>query len=135
MKRPGKCVGKRKYAHYSTACQMAKWKLLNEHIELGVYECPTCLDFHLTSKYCNLKHLHKRWQKTPALPREEIKKQRKREMRKVKKQRKKLLAQNNPPIVKVKPKVKWGGDVDAVLSPYQVHKSLWQKLLDAILQK
>ena len=119
MKRPGKCVGKRKYAHYSTACQTARHKFLNEHIALGVYECPTCLDFHLTSKYCNLTHLHKRWLKSVAKPKPVVKK--KKAIKKVE------------PIKKVKPKVKWGGDVDAVLSPYKVHKSRWQKLLDAII--
>ena len=61
MKRKGKCTGKRKYPFRDTAIDMARWKFVNHGIELGVYECPTCLDFHLTSKYCNLKSNHREW--------------------------------------------------------------------------
>ena len=61
MKRKGKCVGKKKFAYKSEAIQKAKNIYFNNGIELGIYECPTCLDFHLTSKYCNIKHRHTKW--------------------------------------------------------------------------
>lgn len=62
MKRSGKCVGKKTYATRSKALAVArKWYLSKGKIEMGIYECPTCLDFHLTTKYCNTRKYHKRW--------------------------------------------------------------------------
>ena len=96
MKRAGKCANKRKYPYKSLTIDMAHWKYINENIHLGVYECPTCLDFHLTSKYCNLKHLHKDWEKvrnTWTGSREEIKKKRELQRRRLKK---KLAVKTQP---------------------------------------
>ena len=61
MKRFGKCVNKKAYRHRSLAISVAAAWYKKDGSMFGVYECPTCLDFHLTSKYCNLEHLHKRW--------------------------------------------------------------------------
>jgi len=61
MKRPGKCVNKKAYAYKGQAINAAKNRYLSNGVHLGMYECPTCLDFHLTSQYCNLKHLHEGW--------------------------------------------------------------------------
>jgi len=68
MKRFGKCVNKKAYGHRSLAISVAASWYKKDGSMFGVYECPTCLDFHLTSKYCNLIHLHKRW--TVALSKE-----------------------------------------------------------------
>lgn len=75
MKRKGKCVGKKTFAFKSAALQTAAYQYQTYGKELGVYECPTCLDFHLTSKYCNTSQYHKQWIKLLAktLQREEEK--------------------------------------------------------------
>lgn len=61
MKRVGKCVGKKAFRYRSMAMRSASKWYKEKGIQLGIYECPTCLDFHLTSKYCNLKHKHRKW--------------------------------------------------------------------------
>lgn len=61
MKRAGKCVNKKAYRYKFVAINTASKFFKRDGIEFGVYECPTCLDFHLTSKYCNLKEFHLRW--------------------------------------------------------------------------
>lgn len=49
MKRPGKCIGKRSYA-YKTEAERAVIRIyLTKRRWNKVYECPTCLDFHLTT--------------------------------------------------------------------------------------
>lgn len=63
MKRKGKCVGKKSYKYKHVAINAAAQRYKHHGQELGVYECPTCLDFHLTSKYCNLSHRHNDWLK------------------------------------------------------------------------
>lgn len=50
MKRAGKCVNKKAYAYKSHALQIARKQYLEYGIKSSVYECPTCLDFHLTTK-------------------------------------------------------------------------------------
>ena len=90
MRRVNKCVGKRKYPYRNIAIEMAHWKYIHENIILGVYECPTCLDFHLTSKYSNLKHLHKKWEagrNSYPFSREDIKKIIKKQRKKIKKKK------------------------------------------------
>jgi len=99
MKRAGKCVGKRKYPYKDTAIEMAHWKYINQGVILGVYECPTCLDFHLTSKYCNLRHLHITWEQTRPTwtgTHEDIKKTRKKQRKQLKKKVSIAKLQPNP---------------------------------------
>lgn len=53
MKRAGKCVGKKAFAFEVQAeAQIIRSFVYGCNI-LGIYECPTCLDFHTTSKYDN----------------------------------------------------------------------------------
>jgi len=61
MKRRGKRANKKAYSHYSKAVEIAGIRFRDCGIELGIYECPTCLDYHLTSQYCNTQHLHRKW--------------------------------------------------------------------------
>lgn len=64
MKRPGKCVEKKAYAHKSKAFKVAKRMFLKRGCNVvGVYECPTCLDFHITTKYCNIPTKLRKWAK------------------------------------------------------------------------
>jgi hypothetical protein len=49
MKRAGKCVGKKAYAYKNTAEEVV-FHFAKRGKFLLVYECPTCLDFHLTSQ-------------------------------------------------------------------------------------
>ncbi len=63
MKRANKCVSKRSYTHRSAALAMACWMYREQGLRTAVYECPTCLDFHLTTKWCNTSRYHKRWKK------------------------------------------------------------------------
>ena len=63
MKRKGKCVNKKSYSHRNVALNVAATWFKKDGSKLGIYECPTCLDFHLTSKYCNLEHYHAQWAK------------------------------------------------------------------------
>lgn len=59
MKRNGKCVGKKSFAYYNQAEKEVMknhlwWNFKkNKIVALGIYECPTCLYFHTTSKYDN----------------------------------------------------------------------------------
>jgi hypothetical protein len=64
MKRAGKCVGKVAFKKYTHALNRAKHWYKEGQIEYGIYECPTCLDFHLTSKYCNLQEYHLSWDRS-----------------------------------------------------------------------
>ncbi len=64
MKRRNKCLIKKAYAWKHAALDAAAKAYKERGVELGIYECPVCLDFHLTSKYCNTKHYHKKWLKT-----------------------------------------------------------------------
>ena len=63
MKRKSKCVNKKSYRHRNVALNVAATWFKKDGSKLGIYECPTCLDFHLTSKYCNLEHYHAQWAK------------------------------------------------------------------------
>ena len=62
MKRRGKCISKRTFAYRDDALKFAKRQYKLYGRVMAVYECPTCLDFHLTSKYC-AKKLKKKWDK------------------------------------------------------------------------
>lgn len=53
MKRPGKCVGKKKFSYWDDAERQVIKNYIYGLKSYGIYECPTCLDFHLTSKYDN----------------------------------------------------------------------------------
>ena len=64
MKRAGKCVNKVAFRRYDYALTRAKHWYKKANIEYGIYECPTCLDFHITSKYCNLQEHHLRWNRS-----------------------------------------------------------------------
>lgn len=61
MRRVNKCAGKAKFCKKSGALATAKkWYLANGSV-FGIYECPVCLDFHLTSKYTNLQEYYNKW--------------------------------------------------------------------------
>lgn len=53
MKRKGKCTGKIPYAYKHFAEAQVIKNFLYKRKTLGIYECPTCLDFHLTHLYDN----------------------------------------------------------------------------------
>jgi hypothetical protein len=53
MKRRGKCAGKIPYAYRQFAEAQVIKNFLYKRKTLGIYECPTCLDFHLTHLYDN----------------------------------------------------------------------------------
>jgi len=53
MKRLGKCVGKKTFAFIEQAEAQVIRNFVYGNKTLGIYECPTCLDFHTTSKYDN----------------------------------------------------------------------------------
>jgi hypothetical protein len=129
IKRAGKCVGKKSYAYSHYAIEVARIQYLKHGVELGFYECPTCLDFHLTSKYCNLKHVHKKWEQK-GLEKKPSKSALKRQRKAVRK----LLGIPPPPPTPPKPKKVWAGKVSEALKPY-THKTLWQRLWSAIMAK
>lgn len=53
MKRWGKCVGKKAYAYRTHADDIVVRHYIKGNFVCGVYECPKCLEFHLTSRYDN----------------------------------------------------------------------------------
>ena len=53
MKREIKCVVKQRFGHRSLATQQIIDNYVNNRSAYGLYECPNCLDFHLTSNYDN----------------------------------------------------------------------------------
>ena len=63
MKRAGKCVNKRAYSYQLIALEVAKKMYLQTGTKTAIYECPSCLDFHITSKVCNTHHLHDTWKR------------------------------------------------------------------------
>jgi hypothetical protein len=73
MKRKGKCIGKVPFSYKTDAIHKAKVIYKQHGVTLGVYECPTCLEFHLTTKYCNLKHLYKQWDEEREKEKEQAK--------------------------------------------------------------
>jgi hypothetical protein len=50
MKRKNKCANKKKYSTISLTKEVIKKSYLERGVKLRHYECPVCLDFHLTSK-------------------------------------------------------------------------------------
>lgn len=50
MKRKNKCANKKAYNLVSKIKKQIKKTYFNNGVMLRYYECPTCLDFHLTSK-------------------------------------------------------------------------------------
>lgn len=56
-----KCIGKAAFSHKEKAIRSAKKWYIKKGLEMGYYECPKCLDYHLTSKWSNLSHRHKKW--------------------------------------------------------------------------
>jgi hypothetical protein len=61
MKRHSKCVNKKPFVYRDEALTVAKKMFLNQGIKSAIYECPACLDFHLTTKWCNTRSYHQRW--------------------------------------------------------------------------
>ena len=59
MERANKCVGKKAYAYKDKAISVGVLMYEKHGTRMAVYECPTCLDFHLTSKWCNLQQYYK----------------------------------------------------------------------------
>ena len=53
MRRSGKCVGKKLFAYRTDAEAQVIKNFIFKAPAFGIYECPTCLDFHTTSKYDN----------------------------------------------------------------------------------
>lgn len=133
MKRAGKCIGKRAYPYSNLAIDTAKKQYVIYDKVLGYYECTKCLDFHLTSKYCNLQHLHKDWDKIKTgyekwgTSRHREKNKRKRQ-RKSERKRLKKSTQISQPLKTIERK-KWGGNVDEVLRCHCTKKVSWIKRL------
>lgn len=50
-----RCLNKVAYAYKDDALKFAAQVYKTRRIAMSVYECPSCLDFHLTSKYVNLE--------------------------------------------------------------------------------
>lgn len=50
MKRAGKCVNKKAYTFHKAAEDVSIRAFKKWGVYTKVYECPTCLDFHLSSK-------------------------------------------------------------------------------------
>jgi hypothetical protein len=50
MKRKNKCVSKKKYGTVDLVNVVIKRAYKERNVKLRYYECPVCLDFHLTSK-------------------------------------------------------------------------------------
>jgi hypothetical protein len=142
MKRAGKCAGKRKYAYKNLAVDVARWKYVNQGIVLGVYECPTCLDFHLTSKYCNLKNKHERWEKEKHLWTKSFESIRK-EQRKLKNNKNKKKILPSQPLSKKQQYKQSVVPADIVCQKlaeldqnrYPQSKSLWSGILDIIIHR
>lgn len=140
MKRVGKCVNKKAYPYIYLAIEVAKERYISHGNELGYYECPTCLDFHLTSKYCNLKHLHKKWQDIRDSKNNYGKGSIKTQKRKAQKQRAKaraLLGIPPPPPLPKKDKQKtiWQGDISIKIKEYKKQHSLLHRILNAIIKR
>jgi hypothetical protein len=53
MKRKNKCVGKQTFFNKREAEAKVIYNCAKNRKAYGIYECPSCLDFHLTSKYDN----------------------------------------------------------------------------------
>lgn len=61
MKRKGKCVNKKAYTWKHDALSTAAFFYKHYGVEQALYTCPSCQDFHLSTKYCNLQQYHRRW--------------------------------------------------------------------------
>ncbi len=70
MKRYGKCVGKVPHSSKATALRYIKNRYLQSGIKLRFYECPGCLDYHITSKppFGPMEPYYKRWDKDKNKP-------------------------------------------------------------------
>ena len=53
MKHNGKCIGKKSFRHKNAAEALVIRNFICGNEALGIYECPTCLDFHTTSAHDN----------------------------------------------------------------------------------
>lgn len=140
MKRAGKCVNKKAYPYTYLAIEVAKQQYINHGAVLGYYECPTCLDFHLTSKYCNLRHLHKEWQRVKdwkSTYGKGSKRTHKNQDRKKRAKARKLLGipAPLPPLKKEKPKTIWQGDISIKIREYKKQHSLLHRILNAIIKR
>lgn len=66
LKRRGRCVGKRSFSFLEKAQGQVRKNYIawiRNRVRkkvLGVYECPTCLDFHTTSRYSTMSN-NERW--------------------------------------------------------------------------
>ena len=70
MKRKNKCANKKKYnyRHKAEKASLQSFKLRG--IPTRIYECPTCLDFHLTSKGVELSRVEELNRSMPQTPRQ-----------------------------------------------------------------
>ena len=138
MKRPGKCVGKKTFQYFDDAERQVIKNYIYRLKSYGIYECPTCLDFHLTSKYDNRSDELKRFcRKARSLsyaisdPIKATEKAQKKWKRPVM-----VVEKKKPTPPKIKPKTVFSGSVAEKLQAYApVQKSLWQRLWDAIMAK
>lgn len=79
MKRENRCViDKKAYAYRSAALKVAKTAYLERNEKLKIYECPVCLDFHLSSQgKSNLEEYYEKWKPTKVVGKSHAKNTRK----------------------------------------------------------
>lgn len=62
MKRANKCVGKRAFYTTRQALNIARAIYNKKRVKLRYYECPTCLDFHLTKSHTDrMGDIYNQW--------------------------------------------------------------------------
>lgn len=138
MKRPGKCVGKKTFQYFDDAERQVIKNYIYGLKSYGIYECPTCLDFHLTSKYDNRSdELKKFCRKARSLsfaiqdPIKAVEKAQRKWKRPVM-----VVEKKQPTPPKVKQPTVFAGSVAEKLAPYTpVQKSWWNRLVSVIIER
>lgn len=137
-KRAGKCVGKKTFYYFDDAERQVIKNYVYNLKSYGIYECPTCLDFHITSKYDNRSdELKKFCHKARSLS--YVLQDRARAVEKAQKKWKRpvvMVEKKKPTPPKVKQPKIYSGSVAEKLARYKpVKKSWWQKLLACIMAR